>query len=513
MKKIFLISGSILLLLLLIALAGIYFYITPERVANMANRQLDEKLEVSIGSASFNPFSRTLHLGEVTLLAVQENEDLVLFQAENLTVESIGLFRAMQGELSVGSLSADQFLLDLTHLPSPAATNYSGRTSAPVHLGGLDLKSGELRFAAGIDGTGVIHGLQLSAGSISYQPDAETELRSLISDLELTSERFEYRFQEETYQLSAETISISEGDSTFEIGQIRLESLNSDQSYFDALEFRKDLIVFDVAGISATGLDLPSYLQSGDIVAGSVRIDNAELHVTSDKRIPNNPDKEPKPFPHQVLQNLPFTVSLDTIQLRDGDIRYSEYDEEGIRPGTIHFADMGVVLLGVKNREMGTIQLTMHSNLQGTGRLETDIRLYSDNASDIIAVTGSLDEFDLTRLNTILMDLEGIEINGGTIRDLHFDYRMTSSGSMGTIRAQYDGFSMQSISREDHSQNLGDHLSGIVHTVAIRSSSGSDGEEIREGSISVDRDPEKSIFNYLWVSLRSGLMDIVNRLN
>ncbi|MEX2602270.1 MAG: hypothetical protein WD355_11510, partial [Balneolaceae bacterium] len=83
---------------------------------------------------------------------------------------------------------------------------------------------------------------------------------------------------------------------------------------------------------------------------------------------------------------------------------------------------------------------------------------------------------------------------------------------VGFLQARYDGFTLQKVSRDDHSQNLGDQISTLANRFMMRSSSASNGEEVREGSISAERDPEKSFFNYLWVSLRSGLLDVAGRL-
>ncbi|MEX0770626.1 MAG: hypothetical protein WD035_07830 [Balneolaceae bacterium] len=515
MKKILLITASVFILIYLALTLALYTYVTPERLSNLANGMLNDKLKVEIQSVTVQPLRRSFVLGDVRLTASDQELDVVLFSAGELSIRNIGILSALNGDVSIGRLTADHYFLDLTILPDQSTTSYSGRTSAPIYIGSFDLQNGELNFSAGTDGTANMTGVNATAGSFTYDPDLEEEpdLFTQFQDVEAAIERIAYRFKGDRYLLQADSLIVSEGRSAITLVDFSMATVLSEQEFFSSLDVREELFHIDISGLNINNIDFSSLRKNGDLKTETVSADSLNLHVTLNKRIPARTNPDTIPLPLQNMNNLPMTVALDSLIIRNGNILYSEYDEKGTRPGTIHFARTQATGLNINNISDDPVVFKARSYLEETGLLETEIRLFTDASGHVTTVTGSLGEFDLTRLNNIFMDLEGLEITEGRVYNLEFDYRMNELSSSGSVQIHYDRFNMKRVDRDDYHQNLGNRISGLfMNQIVMRSSSMDKNQEFRAGIVSAERDPEKGFFNYLWISLRSGLLDTVSRI-
>jgi hypothetical protein len=512
MKKFLLVTISFLLFLSLALTLAIRFYMSPERLSNMATEKLDNNLEVEIQSASLNPFYRTIMLEEVTVFRIDDANRIDIFNAEVLTAESISVMAVLRGNVAIGQLSADRFSLDLTALPDHSDSSDDGTPSVTVNVRSFDLQNGELIFSKG-----TVTGINVTAGQFTYDQNQDSsedpDFLSHFHDIDANIDQISYRLEEDRYLLQIESLFIHEAESSINVGNVSLETVLSEPEFFNSYDYRNELINLDVSGIAIDRADFSSYRKDGDFIFDTISMDSLYLHVTLNKQFPAKPDPDTVPMPLQILKDLPMAVALDSLSLGHGEISYSEYAEDGVRPGTVLFAGIQAAILNIDNRSDDPVVIRARSLLENTGELETEIRLFIDESGHVVTVKGSLGEFDLTRLNNIFKDLEGLEITDGIVYDLEFDYRMTDINSTGSVLVHYDGFNINIISKDDYSQSLGDHLSGFfINQIAMRASSRSNDQEYREGSVGEERNPEKGLFNYLWISLRSGLLDVVNRI-
>jgi len=205
------------------------------------------------------------------------------------------------------------------------------------------------------------------------------------------------------------------------------------------------------------------------------------------------------------LNNL---IAIDSLIVKFADVRYSEYAEDGVRPGTVLFGKTNAIVTNINNRSTEAIVLKANTLLQNTGDIDTEIRLSRESVN----VKGSMKSFDIMELNSIFMDLEGIEIRAGIAHALSFDFEMRELDSIGEMHIFYDDLRIAQINKDDHSRNLGKRITDIlINELVLLETSRKDDMESKKGEISATREPEQSFFTYLWISLRSGIFDVVKR--
>lgn len=517
MKKAVLIFFAVVLLAVAAVFCLAWMMIDEDFIEKHAGEQLGDGLALNVTDASFNPLTRTIRLGEVHIF-LQDGSGEDVLRVRNFRFEKIGVIAALRGNLSVQRAAADHFFINQRLLSGYRSENPGNGKAAgqesELYIGSLELENGDIIFAAGDDGQGEIRDFSFSAGPVHYSPDCtDCTALSALKNTEMKIGSVDYQFSEERYRLRINDIAINEPERTAELGDLMLAPVLEEDEFFESLEYRTEMFEVRMTGLHADTLDFDG-LRNGDrYAASSVLLDSLNLHVTLDKRVQRGPDTGTPPFPLEVLNELSAEIALDRFSLQDGDIRYSEYHENGVRPGTIHFGGTRAQVSHIHNHSSDSTVFDIRSYVEDAGELNTRVSMHLQNGRNVVDVEGSLGQFNVTKLNNIFPDLAGVNIKSGMVYGLEFEYRMLDHQAEGTIAIRYDDFGMEMVDRVDRNQNFMDRVTGFfVDRISLRSSSENGGEDVRRGKIAQERDPDKSFFNYLWASLRSGIMDVIKRL-
>jgi len=478
------------------------FYLNTERISTFLESELSNNITVEFDYAGYNALTRTLKFEGLVLSTKQNDHNDTLLVAEEISFNSINFIQAIRGKLSLGKFAISEFTFFESNLP--AGNQNTGKTQSipSILIKHADLKNGTVYFNAGSDGVGKVTDINIIGGKVSLAPDKNP----LFITKHLGIGSINYTFWDERYHFFADSILYDHRLKHFFTKQLHLTSLLSEQAYFESLEYRVDLVEFDFKEFSIEGINITSIIQNQAFFAHSVTVNELDLHITSNVAIEHKPNRSKKSLPVEAFQKMDIPISIDSIVVRNGDIRYSEYAIDSVRPGTVQFGKTNAIVLNVNNRTDEPIVLKANTFIQNTGDIDAEIRLSHDKVN----VTGSMKTFDIKHLNSIFMDLVGIEIKDGVVHALNFEFEMHELDSSGVMNIVYDDLKIRQINKDDHKHSLIGHLTDfIVNEVVIRPSSRNAQADAREGEISASREPEHGFFKYLWISLRSGIFDII----
>ncbi|MEX2572788.1 MAG: hypothetical protein WD317_00765 [Balneolaceae bacterium] len=514
MKKIWIICLSILTGIVLVVLLAANLLVTGERIADYVNRELGEDFVVTISEASLNPFTATLSIKNAEVKRTAGEADHLLFNAKDLEIGRIGIIAAARGDIDVGDLTLNEFYLDSKALQRGIETGSIGENTASLRIGRIKLNYGDIFFTAGGDGKGEIHNIMFEAGLFDYPSNCEDcNPLDYLQNIQAEIPGIRYSAADGYYVMTGKNITVSEDQAVVDIGTLSLEPAMSDDEFLNVLEYRTDYFRFTLSGLSFASVGFDGLRSGDELTAVSASLDSLDLHVTFDKRLPAEPDKEKVKMPAELLRDIPVRLALDTLEVHHADIYYSEYASDGERPGTILFAETDILATNMDNRSGKTAYINSRSLLEGEGTLHAEFRMPQGQDSLVAAVKGSLGDFDVTLLNNIFEDLEGLRIRDGFIHDLKFDYQMMEDRAEGIFEVRYENFTVELIDKVGHDQNILDVIgSFFFDRIGIRSASDSGGDSYTTGEISGERDEKKGFFDYLWTSLRSGIFDVVRRI-
>lgn len=244
------------------------------------------------------------------------------------------------------------------------------------------------------------------------------------------------------------------------------------------------------------------------------------LKIFRDKRLPFK--NKIKQLPIAQLQNLPFTILIDTLKVTKSYVQYEEFGEDAKEPGGVYFDNLSAVIHKINNHSgEGNTELTASASFMGQG----NIRLYATmpwSPGKKTHVEGTLQDFPMPRINPMLQPITNFKVESGNMEKLSFKFVYNDTRSDGEIELNYTNLKLVTFKEENkHRENGKKEKEGelqkdnlktfILNTFIFRKNMDEKvPEEKRTGTVMFYRDNRKSIFNYWVKSLMSGIKSAYN---
>ncbi|MFO7653040.1 MAG: DUF748 domain-containing protein [Candidatus Krumholzibacteriia bacterium] len=263
------------------------------------------------------------------------------------------------------------------------------------------------------------------------------------------------------------------------------------------------------------GVDWHGLLDGPRLRVRRLAVDTLYLEVFADRSEPRpgGPPQYP-PMPNERLQRLPVTLTVDSVRLAHGSIRYTERPSTGGKPGTILFADTEAVVTGLSNDSSRVSAadpavFDLHTQLADTARLAVVVRWDLMQREVTLDARGMLSAMPVTSFNPILVNTTNIRLSKGRLDTLAFDLQLRGVQATGEMRAGFSDVEADLLD-ESGEQGLGQEIESFVANLAVlRDESGEDGSLLTV-PIEYTRQPEDRFFKFLWAGLRSGLRNLLD---
>ena len=283
--------------------------------------------------------------------------------------------------------------------------------------------------------------------------------------------------------------------------------------FFERVGTQTDLFQMKFESATAEGIDLISIIENKELEIKKVTLNKFHLMDHRDKhyaRIENDFKKLPK----QALFNLPFSISLDTVQLNDSFILYGEYVDKSPEPGEIYFTNFNASIYNVSNfikkdQRYNSMQASINSDIMDKAKMNVNITMPLAEDDDAFWFSGHVEETNLTHFNSMTENLFGISIvrgRGGVDIPL---ITLNDSSSKGSLYFKYKKLKLAMYNRNKAKMNrgLGSGLVDLLmNGILVKSNNPTFLGKTRTGDVYSERNTERSFFNYLWKSTMSGLM-------
>ena len=260
-------------------------------------------------------------------------------------------------------------------------------------------------------------------------------------------------------------------------------------------------------------LALQELLRENTFNVFKVELDQYQVQAHMDKRKPS--DEEIKSGLHNSLMNLPITLNLDRFIAKNGHISYSEQVKNSPKRGKVFFTDVLISATNLTNKESKLVsnplaQLDLRGNLMGEGDLKAHIQFDLKSELGAHKLKGSLGKMDLTSLNEVLKPIVFVDFKSGQCEQLIFNFSANQNEAKGDLDFYYQNMKIQFHSRQNIKRpaiitKLG---TGLVNALIVRRNNPMN-NKFKHGSIDFQRDKTKSIFNFWWKSVFTGMANTI----
>lgn len=365
--------------------------------------------------------------------------------------------------------------------------------------------------------TDSLWGLSLELDTLSLDPSSwRSEDRSLVSRLQTASfDGLHYGPTDDSYVLSAGVGRLSRLDSSVTVGSIQYRPSVSDSVFMDQQTYRANRVRSSVEEISVRGMNVGRLLSDTAVVAATIRIDGLDLDVYRDNHLPEDPDDPPPPMPQDLVRGFDHPLDVETIQVRQGRIRYSKRPEEVPSPGTILFDSLWASAYHVTNdpKEMSPTSPSIvdaRTDVAGVGRLTASFRIPLMSPHLSLSYRGRLGSMNATAFNETFVNLSGVRVESGMVDSLWFEATVNRGKATGIVHSTYRNLEIETLDRTTGNRGLKSRLKTlVVNGLGVRSTNVPTEEPFRTGDIEHERNPDNSFFKFLWHALRDGIYSLI----
>lgn len=351
--------------------------------------------------------------------------------------------------------------------------------------------------------------------AVDLQPDKPVDIRWGMIQLDDT----QLDLPEVFYTLLFQKIKYDYMANTFEIDTIKIKPHLSKLAFARKKPHETDRFEGVIPFLKLGGLRF-RYQDTVSLSAINTDI-QMYLKVFRDKRLPDK--KQFTVLPIQQLQKLSFGLTIDTIRIIKSYIEYEEFADDAETSGSVHFDNLYATIYDINNDRSlknGKTILDAQADFMGDGLLSIHSVLPWNTQSENI-MTGSLKNFTMAKINSMLFPVANMKIESGKLKSIDFKYTYNMIRSMGEIELNYENLKLTSfkdegktkIKKDNDSDALQkDNLKSFIVNAFIIRKNMDEGvpAEKRTGEIVFERNTSRSIFNYWWKSVFSGIKSAYN---
>ncbi|MDO9553685.1 hypothetical protein [Rhodonellum sp.] len=273
-----------------------------------------------------------------------------------------------------------------------------------------------------------------------------------------------------------------------------------------------DVIQVIAPEILVKDLDLVRFVQDQELVARSISITGLEADIFRDKRYPIPKDNY-RFMPQALMKKSGMVVHLDTLQVFNGKISYTEFPEKGMVPGDIYFSELNASLfpfhLNKESNAYPTEMTSISANalLFGEALLGLEGELYFEHPFPM-EISVKIGELDLRRVNSMTETNAFARVEDGKINSGEWSFIADDNSAKGNMTLLYNDIKVVLLDERTLEKAKGRRriLTFVINTFAVKSHNP---RKLFKNTVSSTiyepRDDQRFIFNYWWATTMSGL--------
>lgn len=278
------------------------------------------------------------------------------------------------------------------------------------------------------------------------------------------------------------------------------------QDSSDTSRMRKSVLTLTVDSITLSGLDLDKSLTDEALRISHMGIHGANVAVDLDKTLP---ESAPTPvlLPPAALAAMPFSIRLDTLELKNAKAIYRERDPRTKRWGVIPFEHLHGTFTNVTNDAeaiaageniKGEFACTFFDSAKVSGRYTAAL-----DGSERFTVTTELTGLFLPKVNSATRPLLRMQVESGELHNMEMRMEGNAKRAKGKMTMDYSDLLVRV--EPGTPKELRHSMFGSVMDAMLSQAYGGAMSADREQSFSIERDPDRSMLTYLWHATREGL--------
>lgn len=266
----------------------------------------------------------------------------------------------------------------------------------------------------------------------------------------------------------------------------------------------KDLFVISAKDIHVKNLDWGFRSEVLFANANSVNLDGVSADIYRNK-LPED-DLSKKYLYNKLLRDLDFNLKIDTLKVRHSLLAYEEEKSFDKGSGKLIFSKINLTAInicsGFEQKKLPDLKIHINCKFMDVAPMKVDWKLNVLDKTDGFNIKGSILNFDSKRMAAFSKPYINATTEG-ILNEVYFNFTGNDAGSHGKFALKYDDFKV-TFYQKDNRRKKNKLLSASGNLFVKNDSKG----QVKEVDVALERIPEKSFYNLLWLSIVEGLKKI-----
>jgi hypothetical protein len=311
------------------------------------------------------------------------------------------------------------------------------------------------------------------------------------------------------YSFTASGIIYSATSNTLAVNSFSVQPNYTDYDFTSRYEFQTNRIEAGFSNIYVHDFYVAGYFRYRSLISSYIEIGKMDMKVFRDKR---------KEFRHvnipafqDMIYNYPGTIQIDSIGLIKGDVTYTVHADKANEPGSISFNEINAKIYKITNdtihkTESASLELKGDALLMGKGKMTILLKGRIFDSHNTFSLNGTLSGLEANELNPILEKYAFIYATSGKIDAMNFSLTANNTKATGKMTLLYHGLDIAVKNKEtDDTTAFRERFISFIANRKVLDSNPVPDEDVREGIIDYERDPERFLFSYCFRSILSGI--------
>lgn len=341
--------------------------------------------------------------------------------------------------------------------------------------------------------------------------DNSREWSSMIDfdDLTLSVKDYKMKMADSLNIFSFDSLKASVKHSTLMINGMASQPRYGKYEYSRRKGVESDRIAFYNKELYVKGLDFRRLKAENQFIAQLVVMDSINAVLYRDKTHPVKPVKRKKLI-QETIREAPFYILVDEFQLHKAQITYQEKVEKETAPGNINFVNLQASIRTITNdsillKEGATMKAQAQTYVMGVGKIQANFEFPIADKHNTHSIKGTASAMPMEAINPMLKYVAFSEIVSGKMNSARFEAQLNEDFSTGTVDFFYEDLKIDLLKKGDVEERKG-LISFLSNTFVIKSANPLN-DKFRQGEMYFERDKNKSMINFWWKTLFSGLKD------
>ncbi len=522
---------------LLVFLAIIVFAINPilkNLLANVVKSRLAGNFDYSYLDLKVDLLSRSVSVKNVTWGFPKGDENYVESgRIESFEVRGISLLSLWKkGELRISSINFNTpelvTLIDTSNVDTPTSDfeqesfNFYALLQGNLNslkIDNIQVNNGSARWIDPVT-TNTLRfvskaNLQINAFELDSTIAAANNGWFRLGDVMLDAGSSEVYLPDSLHKIKCGPIKLSRSQAVLYMDSLCIVPLYSIAEMQAVHTHQVDRIDMKTDRIVVTGIDIDKMMLLGSLQIQCIDVKGVMLDAFRNKNLPIPPGQFVK-LPQLWLRDAGFNIQIDTLKLVGKKIKYEELAKGSANAGHVFFDNVEMEIRGInidssQKTDSRFAMMNASGLIMGRSKISIEVKFDMSDANGRHWVKGHMGAFDLRILNQLFEPLAHVSVRSGKTQKLSFNMVLNDNESSGEILFLYDDLKMDKL-KEDAGPNEDRELeliSFIANTFVIKKSNPSGNKEARIGKVHFKRHKGRSIFNFWWKSVFTGIKPTV----